>query len=59
MVVIELASLMEGAWSCYRGVHFNRRRMVILQKHHFIRGRMVIQRWFYGGRMVILQRCSL
>ena len=29
MVVIEVASLMEGAWSCYRGVHFNRRRMVI------------------------------
>ena len=29
MVVIEVASLLEGAWSCYRGVHFNR-RMVIL-----------------------------
>ena len=41
---------MEGAWSCYRGVHFNRRRMVILQKRHFIGGRMVIQRWFYGGK---------
>ena len=23
---------MEGAWSCYRGVHFNGRRMVMLQK---------------------------
>ena len=49
---------MEGAWSCYRGVHFNRRRMVMLQKHYFIGGRMVIQRWFYGVEIVILKRCS-
>ena len=26
---------MEGAWSCYRGVHFNGRRMVMLQKRSF------------------------
>ena len=29
---IEVASLMEGAWSCYRGDQFNGGRMVILQR---------------------------
>ena len=32
MVVTELASLMEVAWSCYRGGQFNGRRMVMLQR---------------------------
>ena len=30
MVVIEVASLMEGEWSCYRGGQFNGGRMVLL-----------------------------
>ena len=28
----EVVSLMEGQWSCYREGHFNRGRMVILQR---------------------------
>ena len=32
MFVTEVASLMEGEWSCYRGGHFNQMRMVTLQK---------------------------
>ena len=32
MVVMEVASLMEGAWSCYRSGHFNEGRMVVLHK---------------------------
>ena len=28
----EVANLMEGEWSCYRGGHFNGGRMVMLQK---------------------------
>ena len=32
MVVTELVSLMEGAWSCYRGGQFNGERMVMLQR---------------------------
>ena len=28
----EVASLMQGQWSCYRGCQFNGRRMVMLQK---------------------------
>ena len=30
--VMEGASLMEGACSCYRGGHFNERRMFMLQR---------------------------
>ena len=30
--VTEVASLVEGEWSCYRGGHFNGGRMVTLQK---------------------------
>ena len=30
--VTEIASLMEGEWSCYRSGHFNEGRMVMLQK---------------------------
>ena len=41
-------SLMEGEWSCYRGGHFNKGRMVMLQ------------RWqFKGGRTVMLLRWSV
>ena len=29
---MEVASLMEGAWSCYRSGHFNEGRMVMLHK---------------------------
>ena len=32
MVVTEVASLMEGAWSCYRGGQFSAGRMVMLQR---------------------------
>ena len=30
--VTEVARLMEGEWSCYRGGHFNGGRMVMLQR---------------------------
>ena len=42
MVDIELTSLMEGEWSCYRGGQFNGEKMVMLQ---FNEGRMVILIW--------------
>ena len=32
MVVIEVVSLIEGEWSCYRGCHFNGGRMVMLRR---------------------------
>ena len=32
MVVLEVVSLMEGEWSCYRGGQFNGGRMVMLQR---------------------------
>ena len=32
MVVLEVVSLMEGKWSCYRGGQFNAGRMVMLQR---------------------------
>ena len=32
MAVTEVVSLIEGAWSCYRGGQFNGGRMVSLQK---------------------------
>ena len=32
MVDIEVDSLIEGEWSCYRGGQFNGRRMVLLQR---------------------------
>ena len=32
MVLTEVASLMEGAWSCYRGGQFSAGRMVMLQR---------------------------
>ena len=32
MVVMEVASLMEGSWSCYTSGHFNEGRMVMLQR---------------------------
>ena len=32
MVMIEVDSLMEGEWSCYRGGEFNGGRMVMLQR---------------------------
>ena len=45
--MIEVDSLMEGEWSCYRGGQFNGGRMVMLR------------RWPGCGRMVMLQRWSL
>ena len=47
--VTEIASLMEGEWSCYGGGQFNGERMVMLQ------------RWslFNEGRMVMLQKSSV
>ena len=32
MVVMEVASLIEGVWSCYRSGHLNEGSMVILHK---------------------------
>ena len=32
MVILLVANLMEGEWSCYRSGHFNGGRMVMLQK---------------------------
>ena len=32
MVMLQLACLMEGEWSCYRGGLFNGGRMVMLQR---------------------------
>ena len=32
MVVIEVACLMEGDWSCYRGGQFNGGRIIMLQR---------------------------
>ena len=40
----EVVSLMEGEWSCYRGGHFNGGRMVIVR-------RMVMLQ-FNGGKMM-------
>ena len=40
---------MEGAWSCYRGVHFNGRRMVMLQKRS-------LYWWENGHTEVVLWR---
>ena len=54
----EVVSLMEGEWSCYRGVvnKVNGGRMVMLQNVEWFcyRGGL-----FNGGRMVMLQRWSL
>ena len=32
MVMLQVASLVQGEWSCYRDGHLNGRRMVTLQK---------------------------
>ena len=32
MVVMEVVSLKEGEWSCYRGAQFNGERMVMLRR---------------------------
>ena len=40
--VTEVASLMEGELSCYRGGHCKGRRIVMLQ---FNGGKMMLQRW--------------
>ena len=32
MVMLEVVSLIEGEWSCYRGGQFNAGRMVMLQR---------------------------
>ena len=63
---------MEGAWSCYRGGHFNGGRMVMLQKWslyliengHIEVVSFMEGKWssygggqFKGGRMVMLRRC--
>ena len=51
---------MKGEWSCCRGGHFNGGRMVMLQKWPlYWRENGHVTMWFYGGRMFILQRCSL
>ena len=42
--ITEVASLKEGAWSCYRGCHFNGR-----EKGHVRRGQ------FNGGRIVVME----
>ena len=58
--VTGVASLMEGAWSCYRGVHFNGRRTVMLQKRSLYwweNGHTEVVSFMEG--VVILQRCSL
>ena len=44
--VTEVASLMEGEWSCYRGGHFNGGRMITLEVAN-------------GGKMVMLRRWSV
>ena len=60
--VTEIASLMEGEWSCYGGDQFKEGRIVSLKKGewlrenghgHFNRGRIT------EGRMVMLQRWCL
>ena len=63
---------LERKWSCYRGGQFNGGSMVITEvailmegdpmamlQVTLLEGDTVIRRWFHGGRMVILQRCSL
>ena len=59
--VIEVASLMEGEWSCYRGGQFNGGRMVMLQKWSLMEGEWSCYRGgkFNGGRMVLLQRRAI
>ena len=62
-----MASLMEAAWSCYRGGHFNGIENGRYRGGHFNGGRMMLQRWcliegewsccrggqYNGGRMVM------
>ena len=63
MIVREVVSLsfMEGEWSCYRGCHFNRGRMMVRELFSFMEGEWSFYRGaqFNGGRMVILLRWSL
>ena len=40
----EVASLMEGEWSCYRSGHFNGGRMVILQRWTVMEGEWLCYR---------------
>ena len=72
---MEKASLMEGAWSCYRGCHSKRGRMVMLQmwsvklreNGHVTEVVSLMEReWscyiggqFNGRSMVMLQRWSV
>ena len=46
---MQVVSLMEGEWSCYRGGQVNEGRMVMLH----------VGGQFNGGRMVMLQKWSL
>ena len=46
MVDIEVASLIEGEWSCYGGGKCNR-------------GSMIVSGQFNGGRMVVMEVASL
>ena len=36
--VTEVVSLMQAEWSCYRGGHLNRGRMVTLQRWSYMEG---------------------
>ena len=56
---MEVASLKEGEWSCYKNGQFNGGSMVMLQRWQFL----MEGEWscyggdqFKGGRMVMLQR---
>ena len=49
---MDVVSLMEGAWSCYRSGHFNEGRMVI--NPQFNEGRMVVTEVGSNGERMIL-----
>ena len=61
MVVMEVASLIEGVWSCYRSGHLNEGSMVILHTEVItsIEGEWSCYRKFNGWRMVILRRWAV
>ena len=58
---MEVASLKEGEWFCYRGGLFNGGRMVMLQKWSLIEGEWSCYRGgkFNGGRTVMLWRWTV
>ena len=55
MVMLEVVSLMEGEWFCYKDGLFNGRGMVVTEVVTLMVTLMVVTLMFNGGRMVMLQ----